>query len=696
MPSVNSKVVYEPTLEVETKENKVFDEERKQPIDEIKEELIEAKRRNLSSSLQKAKGKKKKAVDEILALSVSGKSYPQQVETANEIVKAYKMGIRNHLVVAKCQVGKTGTAGEAAEIMIKEGIVREEDVYIITNMNDRSWDESMKKTFSLTIQKNIIRRAKFKFMMRKIRKLPKDRVKLIVIDEPQYGSGINQTLNKTFQGLGFKSIKELRENNVCIIQLSATFDACAVKEAIETPEISYIHTMKEPEAYNGYDKLDIRGYENFNKIEDFHEEVNLFVNPKYHILRVCKVKKSFGEFYNHGCQFLVDYDGAEYDYKSVGSTEYDNMTLTEFNELLKAGAPERHTICHIKNGFKASNTICKTHLGHWYEFIATPEYLTDSNICQAGPGRWCGYGYEDFYNGPSIMRTHTNSIKKYLDGFDDYVKMTCRAKNKFTTTARDKYNKDSFNTLTELPTTLGQKTVEFDDVFCEEEYNLIVEAFEKKEISKKKFKKYIKDVIEEYHDTMIKKKSIIEEYKKQSVDCLNTQLVHHKKGKAMRIKNPNSGRDDYIVTEKRTEKFVNEFPVGVRSFQCLPVYPNRNPNDKTLPKFLFVYSVYHKDENKKAEDIYDIWSKDFIDEDVNEFEVFYKNYKASKFTFKVFYKKYRAEMTARKLAEKEHREELMKQKLEAAKEALEALEGIEGIEEGMKQLTVGVKGEYGF
>ena len=444
--------------------------------------------------------------------------------------------------------------------------------------------------------------------------------------------------------------------------------------------MSKVYYMKEPKEYNGYDKLDIRDYHDFNTIEDFHEEVNLFNTPKYHLLRVCKVR---GEdtYYNERCQFLVDYEGGEYDYKYVGSCKDDDITLRDFAKLLKSGAPKKHTICRIKQGFKASNTIHKSHLGHWYEFIA--KKLTDSNICQAGPGRCSGYGFPEYYESAAIIRTNKDSCDRYISGFDNYVKMVYGGG--FSTTSRNKYNKDSFNTVTNLPTSMGKSTFDFDDVFDIEEYENTVEEYEEGKLKKAKFYKYIKDTIEYFFDSELKVQSIKEEYKKKSIDRLNTKLDHFSTGKAFRIKN--GRKPSRIITEAGKEKFTKLYPIGVRTFQCLPVYPNRDPEDTSLPKLLFVYIIYHKNENKKKEDIYDIWSKDFVNEIVDEFEAFYENLKQSKYTFKVFYKKYKTEMKARKQAEKEHREEIMRQRAEAVREEGRRIE---------EERTAGVKGEFGF
>lgn len=565
--------------------------------------------------------------------SVSGRAYPHQVKTAMEIMEYFRKGVRNHIVVAKTQVGKTGTAGEVIARMVRDGLVKLKNVFLITNLNDSSWDVTMADRFPAKIIRNMYRRSGFHKLASKFNRIPNDQHKVIIIDEPQYGAGINQSTNMLMIALGLKSTLNFVKKNVSFIQLSATFDKCSIVEAKKDETLNHIYYMEAPPEYNGFEDLDIRDYSGFTTTKQFEDEIRLFDKFKYHLVRVTwSIKEK--KYRNHKCPFIVNYDFSKGDFKCIrvgcNPKKGDTMTIKEFNKLLLQGEPEAHTICFIKQGFRASNTIGKNHLGHQYDSIPL-ENITDASICQSLPGRACGYGYPEYYNGPAITRCHKPSIEAYSGGVKDYYKLV---KNGFTTTKRDAYNRDSYLCSTSLPSTIEYKDVSIDDLFK----NGLLDHYVLKLVDKddamntKDFRKFIKETIERYYTAHIFKTVKIENNRKKSKPQCKTPMSFDKThSKLFRVKKKSKF---CIVTERSLNKYIKELPTDMMTFQCIPVYKNRDPESKEPPYMKFVYRVYHKDENKMAEDVYDKWLKENPDKCVEEFDKYYEDNRSKEETGK--------------------------------------------------------------
>lgn len=68
-----------------------------------------------------------------MELSLLKKAYPQQVETAYKIILNIKNCVKNILVTARPQIGKTGTVAETIAILEK-GILKMENVFLISKL----------------------------------------------------------------------------------------------------------------------------------------------------------------------------------------------------------------------------------------------------------------------------------------------------------------------------------------------------------------------------------------------------------------------------------------------------------------------------------------------------------------------------------------------------------------------------------
>jgi predicted RNA-binding protein associated with RNAse of E/G family len=509
------------------------------------------------------------------------KAYPHQTSVAREIVCQYKMGKKNFLIIARPQVGKTGTAAESIRILNEECELKYENVFLITNLNDIEWESTMFDRFPVEIVRNTYRRDGFKFIKKKFDKIPLNDLKVIIIDEPQYGSGINQTISYLYQHLNISSKEGIYKKNVIFIQLSATFDKASIQEATSDLQFNSILHMDIPKEYNGFENIDIRDYQSSENIENFHTEIRAFSRPKYHLVRIRQIK---GKYSNTNCQYLVDYNGDEYSYIRVGSGPND-MKSKDFSNLLHGGIPEKHTIVYIKQCYRASNTLSKKHLGNMYEYISQHNVI-GSVIVQSLAGRCCGYNCPEFYkNNNIIVRTSKECCDIYTKNSNDYVSLVL--KNDFGTTVRDKNNKKTFNKFNKLFLEEIHTKISFNDIFNNEEFEDNLLLLTQKKITNTVFKHFIDKSITNFYFENINKEDISN--KQDMVSKLKTNIVFSHKQPRFRIKC--EGKETILTTNTYKNKNISS---NINSFQCVPVYDNRNPNSS----FSFIY-IHSKEKLKK-------------------------------------------------------------------------------------------------
>lgn len=524
--------------------------------------------------------------------SISKQAYPHQVICAKEIVNMINKGIKNILVCSPPQVGKTGTMGEVIAILENQKRVEYKNVFLITNFDDKEWSKTMSDRFPAPIFRNTHRRSAFDTMVNKFKKIDKKVLKIILIDEPQYGAGNNQSIEYLLQKLSLKSLEEIYKHNTIFLQISATFDKSAIEAASKCEKFSHILYLHPPPEYKGIENLNIADYNNKEDIQTFHSEVKKFEKPKYHLVRVRKKRKrckkcknviigcspncsdkcgkcgECGEcdkclYINKDCQYMIHYNGPEYNYIHVGSSKSDDISSEQLSILLnKDTPPERHTIVYIKECYRASNTLSKQHIGNMYEYI--PKKVVGSTIIQSLAGRACGYDNEAFVTGYSKIRTDKSICENYSNGIGDYVNLL--KVGEFTTRIRDKYNQESFNSFNKLKLETCNVEVKCDEIF-DDGFNII------KNMGKRSSKKFIEETISSYFRKHIQQNTDI-------VRKLKTKYNIRDRLPLLSIK---QGKKELIVTSlNKIDASINKW-----CFHCIPVYENRSPDSSFVFVFIF-------------------------------------------------------------------------------------------------------------
>ena len=150
--------------------------------------------------------------------------FPNQRKASSDIIHKFTRDLRLLMIVAvgKTQSGKTGVMYSIIQEYTMPdviGYVPVKNVYIITGLSSNDWKNQTKKRIPGILQENIYHRPELKKFMESIRN--KKNI-LVLIDEVQIACGNKQTISKEFTSCGLLDKQFLMENDVKIVEFSAT------------------------------------------------------------------------------------------------------------------------------------------------------------------------------------------------------------------------------------------------------------------------------------------------------------------------------------------------------------------------------------------------------------------------------------------------------------------------------------------
>lgn len=345
-----------------------------------------------------------------------GTIYKNQEENGKKIIDEFAKNEKLvGLVLKPPQAGKTGLLCACIQEAIKKGTPIE-NIFIITGLSSLEWKEQTSERLPKILRKNVYHRPdlKKKFMENFIEKEMKD--VLILIDEVQIACNENQTICNIFNELNLFNFDYLEENEIKIVQFSATpngtlYDISNSEE--EMYKYGFIKTFKGDEKYIGIKEL----YES-NRIkqalvvkEDYTEylnqiesEINKYKSPKYHFIRIQRGEK-FEEVIHLFCKKFPETTYELYTQEGISPRELDERLMNQ---------PDLHTFIFIKDRARCAKTFSpKEHIGLWYE--RCNEITCDDVVIQGLVGRACGYDDNEKEEEQSVIYTNLKSIIKYLE-----------------------------------------------------------------------------------------------------------------------------------------------------------------------------------------------------------------------------------------------------------------------------------------
>jgi len=364
--------------------------------------------------------------------------YPNQAITANEVVAAIRLDdIVFQMVLATCQAGKTGCMLATIEKLLEsDSVVNPDNIFVITGLSDTEWVTQTKKRLPF-IANNIIHRGQFSNSASILKNINNA---VILVDECQIACKQDMSLDKLLEQAGLKDLAYLKENNVNIVEFSATPNSTL--NDIELWDASTeTHIMKPGPGYKGHsslidnnrlqqsedlyitndpeagrscdydDALNLAIRPAIDAIKDVKRKIEMsYTRPRFHIIRTPtggKAETVIGRF--------KTIFGEDYAYKRCFKGE--DKLMDELNKL-----PLKHTFLFIMEKARCAVTFAhKNLIGILYERL--PKTPKDDVIVQGLAGRACGYNVDDgiivFTNVPSVERyvTMVDSDFKERDGF---------------------------------------------------------------------------------------------------------------------------------------------------------------------------------------------------------------------------------------------------------------------------------------
>ena len=350
---------------------------------------------------------------EILKLQIDDKShdgvntiFDNQNKCGEEICKVFQnKSIINCLVYGMTQTGKTGCMTAVIKNYCSSNLIPINNIYIITGLSDKEWRKDTKFRMPDSINQLVLHRTNLNQDF--LEDIIKKKNVLIIMDEIQYACKNGQTIQKIFKKCGFYNLERLMENDIKLIQFSATPDG-HVNDINEWEGYSANVKLPPGEGYYGAEQAIKQGrVKQFkNLIKDYNVRKlkkyikKTFVDPRYHLIRVPSKK-------NNNQSKVVE------NFKNVFKTDYNYNSYylekekDDINDILKI-KPNKHTFIFICEILRCAKTQYKKYIGVSYErYTSNPN---DSSMIQGLFGRTTGY--DD--NGDSICFTNRSSIINYI------------------------------------------------------------------------------------------------------------------------------------------------------------------------------------------------------------------------------------------------------------------------------------------
>jgi len=363
--------------------------------------------------------RKQNVLNELTILKLTGISviFENQEIIAYRVLTAFKnRKIINIMVVSKTQSGKTGSMCATIKQYLEDtsNLIPIENIYIITGLSSCEWKEQTKERMPESIQSRVFHRCELPNTF--VDEIKNKKNVLIIMDEIQVAAQKGQTIYKAFSNAGLLNKSKLYENDVKILEYTATpdgtiYDLMKWNDAstkiladvgdgyISSYNLLQMGRVKQYKELCGYDKKTREVDEEvFENIEEIKSDIDNYGNSLYHIIRTKNGPEQDVTIQNFKQIFNSDnYDFIKYDRES--EIEDINKTL-----IMK---PKRHTFIFIKEMLRCAKTLKKIHIGILCDrYSINPD---DATIIQGLVGRDTGYDN----NGISICYTNIDSITRY-------------------------------------------------------------------------------------------------------------------------------------------------------------------------------------------------------------------------------------------------------------------------------------------
>ena len=344
----------------------------------------------------------------------------QEIIASMVVAKFKNRKCINIMVIALTQSGKTGSMCATIKQYMEDSgnLMSTDNIYIITGLSSCEWKEQTKERMPASIQSRVYHRCELPETF--VNEIKNKTNVLIIMDEIQVAAKKGQTIYNTFEKAGLLDKSYLYENDIKIVEYTATPDGTvydlmkwndASDKIIAEPGEGYtssydLYEKKRVKQYKdlcGYNKeTDEVNHSVYDNIKEIQEDINNYnksvYKPLYHIIRTktgLAHKKTIENF-----KKIFDVD-------SYNFINYDRTSdIVDINNVL-IKKPEKHTFIFIKEMLRCAKTLKKEFLGVLYDRYN--KFPDDAGVIQGLVGRDTGYDN----NGISITYTNVESIEKY-------------------------------------------------------------------------------------------------------------------------------------------------------------------------------------------------------------------------------------------------------------------------------------------
>ena len=337
--------------------------------------------------------------------------YPNQEDCGKRIKCIFNN--RSHvncLVYGMTQTGKTGCMTALIQYYILSFNIPIDNIYIITGLSDKEWKKDTKNRMPDGINSRVFHRANLsKTFVEDIR--GKKNI-LVIMDEIQIACKEKQTIHKTFDECGFYDLNFLLDNDIKLVQFSATPDG-NLNDMQDWGQYSVKIKFENGDNYYGpkqaIEQNRVKQYQdltNINNVKELKQYIeDKLPNRRYYLVRVPNKRANKNGTNNQSK--VINNIKKEFGENYVYNTNYLETKKGDINDILNK-QPEKGTFIFYCEILRCAKTQYKMYIGISYErYVTNPN---DSSIIQGSFGRLTGY--DD--NGDSICYTNIPSLKNYI------------------------------------------------------------------------------------------------------------------------------------------------------------------------------------------------------------------------------------------------------------------------------------------
>jgi hypothetical protein len=399
-------------------------------------------------------------------------TYPNQQEAANTIIEHFASGKHVVVLVAQPGVGKTGVALETAYRLATHAdedlCVLTKDCYSHSGMNDKEWTRQYTASMLPSLRGHVTHRSKIKNELAELSALTNG---FVTTDECHIASDKRMTQSKILKEAGLLSIDNLVVKRNKLLNISATPEGILI-DATRWGEKAALVILKPGEHYKGFqvmlDEQRIRNAPELTTLAHVDRLLRLFED------RYATSTKRFFPFRG------VDPDVIVHMYTvAIGLgwdiIRHDSDEPVEHIDRMMSSAPAKHTIILIKDFWRASKRVIRTHVGGSYE--KPPKARNTSATSQGLTARFCDtFVYTGDWLTPDLRPIHycdIGAIEEYLEWFNS----GCNYKGVVYTSAKLKSKEGrvrTSNTLLHPSNVDGLVAVEEEDAPAVDPYALSV------------------------------------------------------------------------------------------------------------------------------------------------------------------------------------------------------------------------------